>query len=151
MGDGRLRWAALLIGGLTATAAVAEPVVSPPTLNCARGFEGLRTSIQALEGAQWSIEDGADVATFSLADKWRAHIAFTTPAHPAHPAVTMRTFRHQVTGVWTADSKGCGYGDPARFSDLMAAMKVRDTELTNASRAEAERAKAGQSPLAPLP
>ncbi len=145
----RVRFAALLICLLMPAAAAAEPDGSPPTLDCARGFESLRTAVQSLGEVQWQSQSDADVATLESPEIWRAHIAFTTPRHPAHPSVTIRTLRKQVTGVWTADSKGCGYGDPAVFSELMAGMKATDTELTNTSRAEAERARDERSPLSP--
>ena len=145
----RVRFTALLICLLMPASATAGPAGSPPTLDCAQGFDGLRTAVQSLGAAQWHSQSDAHVATFELPDTWRAQIAFTTPRHPAHPSVTIRTQRKQVTGVWTADSKGCGYGDPARFSELMASMKATDTELTNASRAEAAREQDARSPLSP--
>ena len=95
-------------------------------------------------------EDGGfDVVKLSLPDTWRVEYAFTTRWHPAYPAVTLRTFRKQVTGVWTAQSKGCGYGDQGQFTALMADMKSGDKKLTDASRAEVERGKQSLSPLAP--
>lgn len=139
---------ALAFGLLAPPVSLAEPVTAPPIINCAHGFEGLRKEIEAREGTLWTSMDGSDMALIEVPDRWRAFIAFTAAGHPAHPAVTMRTLRKQVTGVWTADSKGCGYGNPDRFSDLMADMKATDTKLTEASRAEVERAKEGQSPLA---
>ena len=51
-------------------------------------------------------------------------------------------------GVWTSQSKGCGYGDRVQFEAAMADMKSADTALTNASRDEVERKKQDQSPLA---
>lgn len=123
----------------------------PPTLDCTLGFEGLRAMAYALPGAQHGQEGGLEAVTLSAPDTWSVHIAFTAPGHPAHPAATLRTLRKQVTGVWTADSKGCGYGDSSAFSALMADMKAGDTQLTNASRADAERRKQEQSPLGPAP
>jgi hypothetical protein len=61
----------------------------------------------------------------------------------------MRTFRKQVTGVWTAQSKVCGYGNADQLMALMAEMKSGDKKLTDASRDEVERAKQSRSPLAP--
>jgi hypothetical protein len=81
---------------------------------------------------------------------WRVEIIFTAPGEPAHPAVILRKFLKQVTGVWTAQSKACGFGDQAQFAELMADMKSEDTKLTNASRTEVERQKREQSPLAPM-
>ncbi len=146
----RSRTAALLIGLLTpAAAAAATEGPAPPTIDCAQGFDGLKATAQGLPDAQWTEEDGSDVATFSVPERWIARIAFTRPGHPAHPAVTLRTQRKQVTEVWTADSKGCGYGDTGQFAILMADMKSGDTELTTASRLEVERRKQSQPPLAP--
>jgi hypothetical protein len=71
------------------------------------------------------------------------------PGEPAHPAVTLRKFVKQVTGVWTAQSKACGYGDQTQFAALLVSLKAEDTRLTNASRADAERKKREQSPLSP--
>lgn len=143
----RVRVTALLLGALISTPAAAASVASPPTLDCSLGFEGLRAFIQSIGGVRWNSEGESEVATLEAPDAWRTQIAFTRALHPGHPSVTIRTFRKQVTGVWTADSKGCGYGDPARFAELMAAMKATDTQLTNASRADVERANADRSPL----
>lgn len=146
-----VRMAALAIGALAPVIAAADPAPSPPTLDCALGFAGLRAQAEALSGAAWSQEGGYDIAVLSAPDVWRAQIAFTTPGHPAHPAVTIRTLRKQVTEVWTADSKGCGYGNQSQFAILMADMKSGDTELTNASRHEVEQRKQGLSPLGSSP
>lgn len=144
---------ALWLGGLVllqaAGAAAQDP--RPPTLDCTLGFEGLRGMAYALPGAQNGQDGGFEAVTLSAPEVWSVQIAFTAPGHPAHPAAILRTFRKQVTGVWTADSKGCGYGDSSAFSALMADMKAGDTELTNASRADAERRKQEQSPLGPVP
>ncbi|WP_072391893.1 hypothetical protein [Hyphomicrobium sp. CS1GBMeth3] len=145
------RRAVWLAGFLMPAAAAAQPQTSPPDLDCTLGFETLRSTAHALPGAELSQGGGFELVKLSLPERWRVQIAFTTPGHPAHPAATLRTFRKQVTGVWTADSKGCGYGDRGQFTILMADMKSGDTELTNASRAEIERAKKGQSILAPTP
>ncbi|WP_334149621.1 hypothetical protein [Hyphomicrobium sp.] len=142
------RTAALLIGVIIPAVAAAQ-ATSPPALNCVRGFDGLKATAEGLPDAQWTEEDGYDIATLSAPERWIARIAFTRPGHPAHPAVTLRTRRKQVAEVWTADSKGCGYGDPSQFSLLMADMKSADTALTNASRIEVERRKADRPPLAP--
>ena len=148
----RARTAAWLVGALVASAAAAE-TAAPPTLDCALGFEGLRAMVHGLPGAQvgrWQDFDVVGIAA-PEPDTWRVEIAFTSPGHEAHPAVVARTLRKQVTGVWTADSKGCGYGSKGAFTALMADMKAGDTELTNESRAEVERRTQGQSPLAPAP
>ncbi len=141
--------AAWLAAGMLLPGAAWAETAYPPTINCAKGFDGLRAHIQSLAGVEWGTDSGYDVAKLAVPDMWRVEIGFTAPGHPAHPAVTMRTFRKQVTGVWTADSKGCGFGDPSQFSVLMAELKAGDTELTNASRAEVERQKSEQSPLGP--
>jgi hypothetical protein len=140
-----MRAAACLIGALAPVPAVQSPAA--PVLDCALGYEGLRGFAQSLAGATWSMEGGYDIASLAEPETWRVQIAFTSPGHPAHPTVTARTFRKQVTGVWTAESKGCGYGDRSQFTILMNDMKSGDTELTNASRHEVEARKAGQSPL----
>ncbi len=141
--------AAVLISALLAASAAHAQAVSPPTLDCTLGYDGLRNMVQSFQGAQWSAKGGYDIASLGADNSWRAQIAFTGAGHPAHPAVTLRTFRKQVTEVWTADSKGCGYGSQSQFAILMADMKSGDTELTNASRHEVESRKAGQSPLGP--
>jgi hypothetical protein len=140
----------LLVGTMCPSLATAE-TASAPTLDCALGFQGLQATAEMLAGAEWREEGGYHIATLAEPDTWRAQIFFTQPGHPAHPAVTLRTSRKQVTGVWTADSKGCGYGKQDAFVELMADMKSGDTELTNASRVEVERGKQNQSPLAPAP
>lgn len=136
---------------MIASAPAAAQAPTPPALDCGLGYDGLRAATEALPGVQWKLAGGYDIATVSAPETWRAEIAFTGPGHPAHPAVTLRTFRKQVTGVWTADSKGCGYGDQSQFLILMSDMKSGDTELTNASRAEVERKRQGQPPLGPAP
>ena len=143
-----LRWAAVwLVGVIAPAAAVAQS--NPPDLDCSIGFEALRGAVHALPSAQTGEGAGFDVVMVSLPDVWRSEISFTTRWHPAYPAVTMRTFRKQVTGVWTAQSKSCGYGDQGQFAALVEQMKAGDKSLTDASRAEVERGKASQSPLAP--
>src|SRR5690606_6519219 len=94
-----------------------------------------------LPGAQRESGDGRDVVTFANPDVWRVEIRFTMPGEPAHPTVTLRKFVKQVTGVWTAQSKACGYGDRTQFDALMAALKAEDARLTNTSREDAERRK----------
>jgi hypothetical protein len=139
-----------LIGALAPSAAAAQ-TATPPTLDCGLGFDGLRAMAQTLPGAQAGQWRGFDVVGIAQPDTWKVEMAFTTPGHAAHPAVILRTLRKQVTDVWTADSKGCGYGDRSQFAILMADMKSGDTELTNASRHEVERKKQDQSPLSPAP
>lgn len=136
-----------LVAAIASTAAAAQS--NPPDLDCSLGFEGLGAAIRALPGAQTGEGGGFDVVMLSQPDAWRSEISFTTRWHPAYPAVTMRTFRKQVTGVWTAQSKSCGYGDQGQFTALVEQMKAGDKTLTDASRAEVERNKASQSPLAP--
>jgi hypothetical protein len=122
---------------------------NPPVLDCSVGFDGLRSNISALPGAQAGEGGGFDVVMHSAPDVWRTETSFTTRWHPAHPAVTMRTFRKQVTGVWTAESRSCGYGDQGQFVALVEQMKAGDKAMTDASRAEVERQKQSKSPLAP--
>jgi hypothetical protein len=129
-------------------AAVAQSA-NPPTLDCSLGFSGLQAAAQALSGAERREDSGFEVVGISQPDTWRVEYGFTTRWHPAYPAVTLRTFLKQVTGVWTAQSKGCGYGDQGQFTALMADMKSGDKKLTDASRAEVERGKQSLSPLAP--
>jgi hypothetical protein len=145
------RTAVLLLIGIFAPSLAAAQTAGAPTLDCTLGFQSLRAATQTLVGAAWQQAGGYDIATLAEPDTWRAQISFTQPGHPAHPAVTLRTSRKQVTGVWTADSKGCGYGNQGAFTVLMADMKSGDTELTNASRVAVERGKQNQSPLAPAP
>jgi nucleoid-associated protein YejK len=59
----------------------------------------------------------------------------------------LRKFVKQVTGVWTAQSKACGYGDQSQYSTLLTEMKATDKALTDASRAEVEKKKKALSPL----
>jgi len=132
-----------------AAAALAQDAAAPPTIDCAAGFEGLKAAAQALAGTQSSQYGGFDMVTQSMPDRWRVEIFFTTRWHPAYPAVALRTLRKQVTGVWTAESKACGYGDQVQFSALVDDMKASDKQLTDASRAEVERSKQSRSPLAP--
>ncbi|WP_291173714.1 hypothetical protein [Hyphomicrobium sp.] len=142
---------AIWLASMIVPAGAAAQGAGPPTIDCALGYHGMRADVQSLAGAEWSQEGGYEIATLAVPDRWRVQIAFTAPGHPAHPAVTLRTFRKQVTEVWTAESKGCGYGDQGQFTILMADMKSGDTELTNASRHEVERRKEGKSPLSPAP
>jgi hypothetical protein len=122
-----------------------------PDLDCSLGFEALYNQMAWLPGAQRESAEGRDIVTLSDPDVWRVEIRFTKPGEPAHPAVTLRKFVKQVTGVWTAQSKACGYGDQAQFDALMAALKAEDTRLTNDSREDVERRKRERSPLSPVP
>jgi hypothetical protein len=142
------RSAVLLAGVMLPAAAIAQ-TAAPPTIDCAVGFDGLKTAARSLPGARIAEDRGFEVVTLEAPDAWRVEIAFTTSWHAAHPAATLRTLRKQVTGVWTADSKSCGYGDQAAFVTLVADMKAGDKALTDASRAEIEQRKQSQSPLAP--
>jgi hypothetical protein len=114
------------------------------------GFEALHNWSAWLPGAQRESGDSRIVA-FTNPDVWRVEIRFTMTGEPAHPAVTLRKFVKQVTGVWTAQSKACGYGDQTQLAALMAALKAEDARLTNASREEVERRKSERSPLSPTP
>lgn len=140
---------ALVPGAAFALAPAAAFAQAPaaPDLDCSAGFGGLRSSAAALPGATTGNDGRFDIVTVLEPDAWKVDFAFTAPGQAAHPAVTLRTFRKQVTGVWTAQSKGCSFGDARQFAALMADMKERDTELTNASRAEVERKKQEASPL----
>ena len=136
--------AAALAAALVLPAAAAAKA---PDLDCELGYEGLRFYAQALPGAEQGHDGGFDFVTVSDPERWIARIFMTTPGHPAHPAVTQRTQRKQVTEVWTADSKGCGFGNSEAFAILMNDMKSGDTELTNKSRIDVEEKKRNRSPL----
>lgn len=111
---------------------------SPPSLDCGLGIDGARAAATSLPGAAAAADGAFDIVTAKEPDAWIVEYAFTSPGHPAHPAMTLRTQIKQVTGVWTSQSKGCGFGDQSQFLALMAHMKTRDSELTNASRAQVE-------------
>ena len=139
------RTALCLAGLIGATAAGAQDAA--PTLECSRGFDALKTEAQSLPGAQAGEREGFEIVAQEAPGAWRAEFFFTTGWHPAYPAVALRTQRKQVTGVWTADSKVCGYGSSAQTSALADEMKAGDKALTDASRAEVERKKSSRSPL----
>jgi hypothetical protein len=120
---------------------------APPDLDCKMGFEALRNWAMWLPGAQKTRDGARDVIAVTEPETWRVEITFSAPGELAHPAVVLRKFVKQVTGVWTAQSKACGYGNQADFAALIAAAKAEDSRLTNASRDEAERQKREQSPL----
>lgn len=142
---------AVWLAGVFAPAAAVAQTAAPPTIDCSLGFPALQSAAQALAGAEHSADGGFEVVTLAQPDTWRVAYGFTTRWHPAYPAVTLRTFRKQVTGVWTAQSKVCGYGDQTQLAALMAEMKSGDKNLTDASRDEVERGKQSVSPLAPTP
>lgn len=142
---------ALALAALGSSQALSGPAVAPPDLDCSLGFDALHNWSTWLPDAQRESRDGRDVITFANPDVWRVEIGFTMLGEPAHPAVTLRKFVKQVTGVWTAQSKACGYGDQTQFAALMAELKAEDTRLTNASRADVERRKSERSPLSPMP
>jgi hypothetical protein len=140
------RTAVWLVGVIAPAAAVAQTL---PTLDCTVDFASLQAVVQALPGAERGEEGGFVTVKLAEPDVWRVEYGFTTRWHPAYPAATLRTFRKQVTGVWTAQSKVCGYGSPDQLSALMAEMKSGDKKLTDVSREEVERGKRSRSPLAP--
>jgi hypothetical protein len=140
------RTAVWLAGVIAPAAAVAQTL---PTLDCTVDFVSLQAVVQALPGAERGEEGGFATVKLAEPDVWRVEYGFTTRWHPAYPAATLRTFRKQVTGVWTAESKSCGYGDQGQFAALVEQMKSGDKALTDASRAEVERGKQSRSPLAP--
>lgn len=123
---------------------------APPQLDCGLGFDGTRAAVAQMPGAVPAEAAGFQTVAVENGNVWMVEYAFTTPEHPAHPAIVMRTMIRQVTEVWTSQSKGCGFGDASAFASLMAAEKTRDSELTNASRAKAERNKQ-KSPLGGAP
>ena len=127
--------------------AIADDASAPPDLDCSKGFKALSDWASWLPGAERTNASGRDVITVEEPEVWRVEIAFTEPGQTAHPAVTLRKFVKQVTGVWTAQSKVCGYGNQMQFSELLAETKAEDTRLTNASRAEVEEQKKALSPL----
>ena len=144
--------ASLIAAVVLSSAAARADDVPPPGLECTMTFDGARTYAAGLPGSTTVTGiPGYDTITTGLEDKWQVDFLFTQPGHAAHPAVTLRTRRKQVTGVWTSESKGCGYGDQAQFVALMADMKAEDTRLTNASRADIEKLKASRAPLEPAP
>lgn len=124
---------ALAVATLGSSQALSGPAAAPPDLDCSLGFDALHNWSAWLPGAQRENRDGRDVITFANPDIWRVEIRFTKPGEPAHPAVSLRKFVKQVTGVWTAQSKACGYGDQIQFAALLAELKAEDTRLTNAS------------------
>ena len=142
-------WAAPALAAAIVALSPTALSAAPPDLDCELGYDGLRFYATALPGAETGHEGGFDFVTVSEPDRWIARIFITTPDHRAHPAVVQRTQRKQVTEVWTADSKGCGFGNSGEFTILMNDMKSGDTELTNASRVEVEERKREKSPLTP--
>jgi hypothetical protein len=138
---------ALILVALGPCQALSEPAPTPPDLDCTMGFDALHNWAAWLPGAERKTTDGQDVVTVSAPNLWRVEITFTQSREPAQRAVVLRKFLKQVTGVWTAQSKACGYGDKAQFDALMSKMRAEDTRLTNASRADVERQKREQSPL----
>lgn len=139
---------ALAAAALGSSQAFSGSAAAPPDLDCSLGFEALHNWSSWLPGAQ---RESGDVITFANPDVWRVEIRFTRPGEAAHPAVTLRKFVKQVTGVWTAQSKACGYGDQIQYAALMTELKAEDTRLTNASRADVEQRKSERSPLSPMP
>jgi hypothetical protein len=131
--------------------AFADPAPPPPDLDCSKGFAALRSWAAWLPGAERTTRDGRDVISVSDPTVWRVEITFTSPGEPGHPAIILRKFLKQVTGVWTAQSKACSFGDKAQFEALLAQIKSEDTRLTNASRDEVARQRREQSPLSPMP
>ena len=140
---------AIWLVGVIAPAAAGAQTANLPTLDCTLGFAALQAATEWLPGAERGESGGFITVKLAQPDVWRVEYGFTTRWHPAHPAATMRTFRKQVTGVWTAQSKVCGYGNADQLSALMAEMKSGDKKLTDASRDEVERGKQSRSPLAP--
>ncbi|MBR2536026.1 MAG: hypothetical protein IKE66_08130 [Hyphomicrobium sp.] len=142
----------LFTAALLMPAAASADANPPPGLDCTQNYDAVRAYAAGLPGSTTVTGlPGYDTITVGLQDAWQADFLFTQPGHAAHPAVTLRTRRKQVTGVWTAESKGCGYGDQSQFVALMADMKAEDTRLTNASRADVEKLKQSRSPLEPSP
>lgn len=139
-------WTALAMIALGSGPALSGPAIPPPDLDCKMGFAALRSWAGWLPGATQEAAN-PNVITLGVPDVWRVEIIFTEPGQPAHPAVVLRKFLKQVTGVWTAQSKACGYGSQVEYMALVDQMKAEDTRLTNASRAEVERQKREQSPL----
>jgi hypothetical protein len=144
----RLSCIVALLTGVMIPVGTAAQDSAAPTIDCVLGYEGLEAQVRSLQGALLIDGPMGLTATLEEPDRWRVEFRFSAPSDPAHPAVTLRTLRKQVTGVWTSESKGCGYGSRSQFVALMAGMKSEDIELTSVSRAEVERQRREQSPLA---
>jgi hypothetical protein len=114
------------------------------------GFQGLRNWAEWLPGAHRTNDGDREIITLTAPETWRVEITVIEQGQPARPVVILRKFLKQVTGVWTAQSKACSFGDKAEFPALLAEIKAEDTRLTNASRAEVE-ARKERSPLTPTP
>ncbi len=127
--------------------ALAHAEASPPDLDCTKGFNALHNWAAWLPGASQANVNGRDVISLVDPEVWRVEITFTEPGQTAHPAIVLRKFIKQVTGVWTAQSKACVYGDQIQSTELVAEMKAEDSRLTNASRDEVEQQKKAASPL----
>lgn len=127
--------------------AFADPTPAPPELDCSLGFQGLRNWAEWLPGTQRANDGGREIITLASPETWRVEITVLEQGGPARPVIILRKFLKQVTGVWTAQSKACSFGDKAQFAALLAEIKAEDTRLTNASRDEVARKKKEQSPL----
>ena len=140
-------WQTIVLG--VATLGPSPAISAPaPDIDCKMGFQALRNWSQWVPGAKQEAAN-PNVVTVEEPGVWRVEITFTEPGQPAHPAVVLRKFVKQVTGVWTAQSKACGYGNQVEYMALVDAMKAEDTRLTNLSRAKVEEEKRAKSPLAP--
>ena len=137
----------LALAALAPCPALAQPASAPPDLDCSLTFAALRNWAAWLPGAEQRSDSNYDVIALAEPDVWRVEITFTRPGQTAHPTVVLRKFVKQVTGVWTAQSKACGFGDKASFAELLAETKAEDSRLTNLSRAEVEEQKRKLSPL----
>ena len=137
----------LALIALSAAPALADPAPTPPDLDCQLSFKALQDWAAWLPGATRRPGKNGEVITVSDPDVWRVEMTFTKPGDVAHPAVVLRKFVKQVTGVWTAQSKACGFGNQSEYSTLLTEMKATDKALTDASRAEVEKKKKELSPL----
>jgi hypothetical protein len=137
----------LALIALWAGPALSDPAPSPPDLDCHLSFKALQDWAAWLPGVTRQPGKNGEVFTVSDPDVWRVEMTFTKPGDVAHPAVVLRKFVKQVTGVWTAQSKACGYGDQSQLSELLTEIRAADKALTDASRAEVEQKKKELSPL----
>jgi hypothetical protein len=147
----RARLGLLAVLMLGVCQASAEPVAAPPVLDCSKGFDGLQKWAAWLPGAERTTRDGQDIIGLAAPDVWRVELTFLQTGDPGYPAIILRKFLKQVTGVWTAQSQACSFGDKAQFPALLARLKAEDTRLTNVSREEADRQKRDGSSLSPMP
>ncbi|MDP1617950.1 hypothetical protein [Phenylobacterium sp.] len=104
---------------LTACAPPAPEPVAAFELNCAAGFDAIRSEILARPGVKPAPDAPGEPYEIFNEETGRASYILTRPQAPAHPAVFVQTATRR-DGARVMEHEGCAFGDVAEYDQLLA-------------------------------